>query len=182
MGQPKQVDMSVEYTRNTGRRRTIGALLVAAMLLISIGGFSYVSFQREALTTVVYEINGYTMEIGVTWLFNEFRGMEPPDNIMLGIGIIGDISEGTGGSVRYNFEHRRMNLEEYHQLNETEHDSMFASGESGEYGLPGTAFGGGGLSGPIHDYTYVFALRFLEVGGQTEGSISVSIQIYIRPF
>ena len=173
-------ELSQYRKRIKEQRKFVAASLIAAMLLIPAVGMSYVSVQQEEWTTIVYETSGATLELGVTWLYGEFRGMDPPDNIGLGLGIVGEISGGHGGSVRYNFEHRRMTLNQYLQLNRTEHDAMFASGENGQYGVPGTTFGGGGLSGPINDYTYVWALRFLEVGGQTEGSISISFQVYIR--
>ena len=65
-------------------------------------------------------------------------------------------------------------------MNETEHDAMFASSERAQYGVPGTTFGGGGMSGFINEYTYVWALRFMEVGGRPEGSVSISFQVFIR--
>jgi hypothetical protein len=172
-------------TQNTAwskNRKIVAGLLVVVIILISTSGISYLYMQREDYTTVVYETSGATMILGVTWLYGEFRGMDPPDNVNLGVGIVGNIAGGNGGSVRYNFNHQRMTLAEYLLLNETEHNQMFASGESGQSGVPGTAFGGGGLSGPINDYTYVWALRFLEVGGLTSGSISISFQVYIRAF
>ena len=170
------------FRKNVGeQKRLAAAILIVAMLLISVGGISYVFIQQqEQWTTVVYERRGAILEIGVDWLYGEFQGMDHPDYIHLAVGISGEISGGNGGSVRYNFGHRRMTLVEYLQLNETEHDAMFASGESSQSGVPGTSFGGGGWSGPINDYTYVWALRFLEVGGETTGSISISFQVIVR--
>jgi len=162
------------------QRMFSAALLVTAILLVSLTGVSYVIVQREQWTTVVYETSGVTLELGVDWLYGEFRGMEHPDDIFLVIGISGEIEGGNGGSVRYNFDYRRMNITEYLQLNETEHDSLFASSEAAEYGVLGDTFGGSGWGGPINDYTYVWALRFLEVGGRTTGSISISCQVIIR--
>jgi hypothetical protein len=163
------------------QRKVAAAILLSAVILIPVVGTSYVSSQREDLTTVVYEASSVQMEIGVTWLYGEFRGNDPPENVYFGLGIVGEIAGGHGGSVRYNFGFEEMPLTEYLQLNETEHSAIFASGESGQYGLPGTTFGGGGLTGPISDEIYVWALRFLEVGGETEGVINVSFQVYISP-
>ncbi|MHA2322155.1 MAG: CHASE3 domain-containing protein [Candidatus Thorarchaeota archaeon] len=177
-------EMSNYRKRIKERRKIAAALLVAVMLLVPLGGMTYVAvqqaLQQEEWTTVVYETSGVTLELGVTWLYGEFSGIEHPDNINLIVGVSGEIAGGNGGSVRYNFNHRRMTLTEYLQLNATEHDDMFASGESGQYGVPGTTFGGVGGSGPINDYTYVWVLRFLEVGGRTTGSISISFQVTIH--
>jgi hypothetical protein len=167
-------------TKNKSKRRFSIALLVATVLLISLGGVTYVTIQREQYTTVVYEINGYILDIGVEWLYGEFRGMDLPGDMYLMVGIVGEIAEGNGGSVRYNFDYRQMTLTEYLQLNESEHDDLFGRSESGEYGLLGTHFGGGGWGGPIRDETYVWVLRFLEVGGMTSGSITISFQVIIR--
>jgi hypothetical protein len=153
---------------------------VVVIILITIGGTTYLVVQREQYTRVVYEIEGHILEIGVDWLYGEFRGTDLPGDMYLMVGIVGEIAEGTGGSVRYNFNHRQMALEEYLQLNETEHEDMFGRSESREYGVPGTRFGGGGWGGPIRDETYVWALRFLEVGGRTSGNITISFQVIIR--
>lgn len=169
------------YRKKTkAQNRFAAAILISVMILIPVVGTSYVSVQREEWTTVVYEASGVTMELGVTWVYGEFRGMDHPDNIHLAVGISGEIVGGNGGYVRYNFGHRRMTLVEYFQLSESEHDAMFASGESSQSGVPGTSFGGGSWSGPINDYTYVWALRFLEVGERTTGSISISFQVIVR--
>ena len=160
------------------RRKFAAAFLITAMLLIPVGGMTYVSVQQEAWTTVVYETSDVTLELGVDWLYSEFRGMENPDNIILRVGIRGEIAGGKGGYASYNFNHRRMTLDEYLLLNETEHEAMFASGTSGSGGYSETF--GGGMSGPINEYTYVWALRFLEVGGQTEGSITISFRVIIQ--
>jgi hypothetical protein len=172
----------MKWSTKIKEQRTFAlALLVAAIVLISVGGISYVFVQqREEWTTVVFETSGVTLEIGVDWLYGEFRGMDHPNDILLAVGVSGEIAGGNGGSVRYNFNHDRMTLTEYLQLNETEHTAIFASGESSQYGVPGTSFGGGGWAGPINDETYVWALRFLEVGGQTEGSITISFRVIIR--
>jgi hypothetical protein len=47
-------------------------------------------------------------------------------------------------------------------------------------------FRGGGVfesgwGGPIDAYQYVWALRFLEVCGVTEGSIEASFRVIVRP-
>jgi len=161
------------------RKRSQSTLLVVVIILIFIGGTIYV-VQREQYTRVVYEIDGHTLEIGVDWLYGEFRGTDLPGDMYLMVGIVGEIAEGTGGSIRYNFDHRRMTLTEYLQLNETEREDLFGSSEAGEYGVPGTRFGGGGWGGPIRDDTYVWALRFLEVGGATSGNITVSFRVIVR--
>jgi hypothetical protein len=162
------------------QRSFSAALLVTAILLVSLSGMTYVIVQREQYTQVVYEINGHILEIGVDWLYGEFRGTDLPGDMYLMVGIVGEIAEGTGGSVRYNFDHRQMTLAEYLQLNETEHEEMFGRSESGEYGGVGTRFGGGGWGGPIRDETYVWTLRFLEVGGRTSGSITISFRVIVR--
>ncbi len=160
------------------KKKFVAAFIVSSVLLISLGGMTYL--QLEQWTTVVYETSGVTVEIGVDWLYGEFQGMDHPDNIFLVIGVSGEIVGGNGGSVRYNFDYEIMNLTEYLQLNETEHDAMFASSESSEYGVPGSFFGGSGWGGPINNYTYVWTLRFLEVGGRTDGSITISFQVVVR--
>ena len=175
------MDESQESEKRRGQRGFAAASLVTVMLLISIGGLSYITFQ-QVHTTVVYEVSDVTLALGVEYLYGEFRGMDPPDGVMLGLGIKGEIAEGSGGNVRYNFDHRKMTLVEYLQLNESEHELMLSSSETFEYGRLGSTFGGSGLTGPIEDYTYVWFLRFLEVGGRTMGSITISFQIYIRPF
>ena len=168
-------------TKIREQRKIVLAFLVATMVLISIGGISYIFEQeKEQWTTVVFETSGVTLEIGVDWLYGEFQGMDHPDYIHLAVGISGEIAGGYGGSVRYNFNHERMTLTEYLQLSQTEHNAIFASGESAQYGVAGTSFGGGGWAGPINDETYVWALRFLEVDGQTEGSITISFRVIIR--
>ena len=168
-------------TKIREQRKIVLAFVVATMVLISIGGISYIFVQeQEQWTTVVFETSGVTLGIGVDWLYGEFHGMDHPDYIHLAVGISGEIAGGNGGSVRYNFNHDRMTLTEYLQLNETEHNAIFASGESSQYGVPSTSFGGGGWAGPINDETYVWALRFLEVGGLTVGSITISFRVIIR--
>ena len=160
------------------QKRFPAAILIAAMLLISIGGISYVFVQQEEWTTVVYEASGVTLELGVDWLYGEFTGMEHPDNIHLSVGVVGEIAGGNGGSAHFNFGHRRMTIFEYLQLSETEHEDQFGSGEAGNLGYSRTFSSGWG--GPINEVTYVWALRFLEVGGVTEGSISISFQVIVR--
>ncbi|MHA2222894.1 MAG: hypothetical protein ACXAAO_12660 [Candidatus Thorarchaeota archaeon] len=172
-------ELSQYRKRTKEQRKFVAALLIAVMVLVPVGGVSYVSVQQEEWTTVVYETSGVTLELGVDWLYGEFTGMDHPDNINLIVGISGEIAGGKGGYARYNFNHRRMTLTEYLQLNATEHEDMFGRGIAGSTGY-GTTFGGGGGSGPINEYTYVWALRFLEVGGRTEGSISISFQVTIR--
>ena len=181
MGEQRLVDARQESEKRRRQRGFAAAFLVTAMLLISIGGLSYITFQ-QIQTTVVYEASDVILALGVEYLYGEFRGMDPPDGVILGLGIKGDIAEGTGGYVRYNFDHRKMTLVEYLQLNESEHELMLSSSETSEYGLLGSTFGGSGLGGPINDHTYVWFLRFLEVGERTTGSITISFQIYIRPF
>lgn len=181
MGEERLMDMRQHGQENSRRRRFFVAFLVAAVLLISIGGLSYFAFQ-QTYTTVVYEASDVSLALGVDYLYGEFQGISSPNGLGLGLGIRGEIAEGTGGSIRYNFDYARMTLTEYLQLSETERQLMLSSSETGEYGLLGSAFGGSGLSGPINDYTYVWFLRFLEVDGKTTGNITISFQIYIHPF
>ncbi|MFX1607248.1 MAG: hypothetical protein ACFFDD_15285 [Promethearchaeota archaeon] len=160
------------------QRRFSAAFLVATILIVSLSGMTYVIVQREQWTTIVYETSGVTLELGVDWLYGEFTGMDHPDNIHLSVGCVGEIAGGNGGSAHFNFGHRRMTLFEYLQLSETEHEDLFGSGEAGNLGYSKTFSSGWG--GPINEATYVWALRFLEVGGLTEGSISISFQVIVR--
>ncbi len=175
---PSKIDLTDSQAALKQRRRRVTAILVTAILLIPMGGMSYVTVQQNEWTTVVYETSGVTMELGIDWLYGEFTGMDHPDSIHLSVGCVGGIVGGNGGSASFNFEHRRMTLVDYLQLNETEHEDLFGSGISGNNGYRETFTSG--WSGPIHEQTYVWALRFLEVGGQTEGSISISFQVIIR--
>lgn len=87
------------------QKRLPAAIFIAAMLLISIGGISYVIVRQEDWTTVVYETNGVTLELGVDWLYGEFTGMDHPDNIHLSVDCVGEIAGGNGGSAHFNFGH-----------------------------------------------------------------------------
>ena len=180
---PSKIDLTDSQAALKQRRRRVTAILVSAILLIPMGGMSYVTVQQNVQqnewTTVVYETSGVTMELGIDWLFGEVTGMDHPDSILLSVGCVGGIVGGNGGSASFNFGHRRMTLVEYLQLNETEHEDLFGSGISENNGYRETFTSGWG--GPIHEQTYVWVLRFLEVGGQTEGSISISFQVIIRP-
>lgn len=181
MGEERQANVHQRAKERSGQRRFFAAVLFTAMLLLSVGGLSYIAFQ-QAHTAVVYEASDMSLALGVDYLYGEFRGIASPDRVYLGLGIKGSIAEGTGGNVRYNFDYQEMTLIEFLQLNESEHELMLSSSETGESGLLGSAFGGSGLSGPINDDTYVWFLRFLEVGGRTTGNITISFQIYLHPF
>jgi hypothetical protein len=175
------VNLSTLYEELKLRRRIIAALAVAAILLIPLAGMGYVSVRQEEWTQVVYEspAGGEMAEIGQQWLYGEFFGVNPPDNVHLAVGCQGEIL--SGGSnldhITMNFEHRRMSMDEFLHLNDTEVEDMFGSGESGNYGTSGTF--GTGWGGPIHAVQYVWALRFLDVLGQTEGSVRVSFRVII---
>ncbi len=175
---PVNIDLTAAHIALKQRRRLVAAFLITAILLIPLGGMGYVSVQQDEWTTVVYQTSGVTMELGIDWLYGEFTGMDHPDSIHLAVGCEGVIAGGNGGSASFNFDHRRMTLVEYLQLNETEHEDLFGSSVSGNNGYRETFSSGWG--GPIREQTYVWALRFIEVGGQTEGSISISFQVIIR--
>ena len=53
-------------------------------------------------------------------------------------------------------------------------------GRSGSRSLRQSTIFSSSWGGPIHEQQYVWALRFIEVGGETEGSISISFQVIIR--
>jgi len=160
------------------KRRPVESILVIAIILISIAGIGYISVQQGQWTTVVYQTSGMTVEIG-EWLYGEFTGLEHPDNILLSVGCVGEIIGGGAGSVRFNFNHREMTLNEFLQLNDTELEDTFGRSWAENFGGSGTFDSGWG--GPIHEQQYVWVLRFLEVYGITEGSIEISFQVIIRP-
>lgn len=173
-----KITLTVSQTALKQRRRLVAAFLITAILLIPMGGMSYVSTQQNEWTTVVYEVSGVTVELGVDWLYGEFTGLEPADNIDLLVGCEGEIAGGNGGSAHFNFNHRQMTLNEFLQLNDTELEDMFGRSESGNFGERDTF--SGGWSGPIHAVQYIWVLRFNEVGGETEGFITISFQVIIR--
>ncbi len=175
------VNLSALYEELKLRRRIMAALAVAAILLIPLAGMGYVSVRREEWTQVVYEspAGGEIVEIGQQWLSGEFFGVDAPDNVDILVGCQGTILSGGGNldSITVNFDHRPMTLDEFLHLNDTEIEDMFGRGESGTHGTTGT-FGCGW--GSIHAVQYTWALRFLDVLGQTEGTISVSFRVIIR--
>lgn len=175
-------NLSALYEELKLRRRIIAALAVAAILLIPFAGMGYVSVRQEEWTQVVYEspAGGETVEVGQQWLYGEFFGVDSPDNVDLVVGCQGEILSGGGGLdyITVNFEHRQMSMDEFLHLNDTEIEDMFGSGESGNYGTSGPFSTGWG--GPIHAVQYTWALRFLDVLGQTEGTIRVSFRVIIR--
>lgn len=173
-----KIDLTASHTALKQRRRLVAVFLIIAILLIPIGGMSYVSTQQNEWTTVVYEASGVTVELGVDWLYGEFTGLEPADNIDLAVGCEGVIAGGNGGSAHFNFNHRQMTLNEFLQLNDTELEDMFGYSESGNVGQRDTFSSGWG--GPIHANQYIWVLRFNEVGGETEGFITISFQVIIR--
>ncbi len=176
------VNLPTLYEELKLRRRIIAALAVAAILLIPLAGMGYVSVRQEEWTQVVYEspAGGEMVEVGQQWLYGEFFGVNPPDNVHLAVGCLGEILSGGGDSdvVRMNFEHRQMSLDEFLHLNDTEIEDMFGRSESGNYGTSGSFSTGWG--GPIHAVQYIWVLRFLDALGQTEGSISISFRVIMR--
>ena len=170
----RKIDLTASHTALKQRRKLVAVFLVTAILLIPLGGMSYVSTQQSTWTTVVYEASGVTVELGVDWLYGEFTGLEPTDNIDLAVGCEG----GNGGSAHFNFKHRQMTLGEFLLLNDTELEDMFGRSESGNIGESDTFSSGWG--GPIHANQYIWVLRFNEVGGETEGFITISFQVIIR--
>ncbi|MGY5854951.1 MAG: hypothetical protein RTS72_00020 [Candidatus Thorarchaeota archaeon] len=176
---PSNIDLTASHNALNQRRRLVAAILITAILLIPMGGIGYVSVQQDEWTTVVYQTSGsVTVELGVDWLYGEFTGLDPPDNINLAVGIEGVIAGGNGGSAHFNFDHRQMTLNEFLQLNGTEIEDMFGRSEAGNTGQRDTF--SSGWSGPIHAHQYVWVLRFNEVGGETVGHIDISFQIIIR--
>jgi hypothetical protein len=176
------VNLSALYEELKLRRRIMAALAVAAILLIPLAGMGYTSVRQEEWTQIVYEspAGGEMVEVGQQWLSGEFFGVNPPDNVDLAVGCQGEIIGG-GGDLDYitvNFEHRQMSLDEFLHLNDTEVEDMFGCGESGTHGTSGSF--GTGWGGPIHAVQYIWALRFLDVLGQTEGTIRVSFRVIIR--
>jgi len=166
-------------------RRQKKAMVVSAaiIILIFIGGFSYVQVKQDEWTQVVYESpsEGESVAIG-DWLYGSFTGVEPSSSLSLGLTIQGRILDWSGGTgdVFYTFEHRAMTWSEFLNLNETEFLDMFETGESGSHGVIGSF--SGGLRGPIHDEDYVWALRFNNVNGRTSGSLEVWFQVILRAY
>ena len=163
------------------RQRYAVAISIVIIILISLGGFSYVQVRQGEWTQVVYESSsdGESVAIG-DWLYGSFTGVEPSDSITLGVTCEGRILDWSGGSgyVFFTFEHRAMTLSEFLALNETEFSDMFDHGESGNHGVIGTF--SGSLSGPIHETEYVWVLRFNDVNGRTSGSVDIWFQVIIR--
>ncbi len=175
------VNLSALYEELKQRRRIMAALAVAAILLIPLAGMGYTSVRQEEWTQVVYEspAGGEMVEVGQQWLCGEFFGVDTPDNVDLVVGCQGEILDG-GGNLDYitvDFEHRRMSLDEFLHLNDTEIEDMFGGNEEETHGTNGPFNTGRG--GPIHAVQYIWVLRFLDVLGQTEGTIRVSFRIII---
>jgi hypothetical protein len=175
-----QLSIKITEARSALKKRQhmASAILVISIVLIPIGGIEYVSVRHDEWTTVVYQTSGLSLGIG-EWIYGEFTGLDPPVNINLDVGCVGRIIGGAGGSVRFNFDHRSMTLVEFLQLNDTEVERLFGQGVAESF-LGGGAFNSG-WGGPIYAQQYVWALRFLEVGGTTEGQIEVSFQVIVRP-
>ena len=175
------VNLSALYEELKLRRRIMAALAVAAILLIPLAGMGYRSVRQGEWTQVVYEspAGGEMVEVGQQWLCGEFFGIDSPDNVDLVVGCQGEILDG-GGNLDYiavDFEHRRMSLDEFLHLNDTEIEDMFGGNEEVTYGTSGPFNTGRG--GPIHAVQYIWVLRFLDVRGQTEGSVKVSFRVII---
>ncbi len=165
------------------RQKYAVAISIAIIILISLGGFSYVQVKQGEWTQVVYESpsEGESVAIG-DWLYGSFTGVEPSNSITLGVTCEGRILDWSGGSgyVYLTFEHRAMTLSELQELNETEFSDMFGHSEGVNHGVIGTF--NGGLCGPIHEIEYVWALRFNDVNGRTSGSVDIWFQVIIRAF
>jgi len=165
------------------RQRYAVAISIAIIILISLGGFSYVQVRQGEWTQVVYESpsEGESVEIG-NWLYGSFTGVEPSGSISLGVTCEGRILDWSGGTgqVYFTFEHREMTLSEFQELNETEFSDLFDHSESGNLASTGTF--GGGLCGPLRDVEYVWVLRFNDVNGRTSGSVDIWFQVIIRAF
>ena len=163
------------------RQRYAVAISIAIIILISMGGFSYVQVRQGEWTKIVYESpsEGESVAIG-DWLYGSFTGIEPSNSILLGVTCEGRILDWSGGSgyVYFTFEHRAMTSSEFQGLNETEFSDMFGHSEGGNHGVIGTF--NGGLSGPIHETEYVWVLRFNDVNGRTSGSVDIWFQVIIR--
>jgi hypothetical protein len=175
-----QLNIKITQAHNALKKRQqmASAIIVISIVLIPIGGIGYVSVRHDEWTKVVYQTSGLSLGIG-EWIYGEFTGLDPLENINLDVGCVGQIIGGAGGSVRFNFNHRSMTLDEFLQLNETEVERLFGQGVAESF-LAGGAFNSG-WGGPIYAQQYVWALRFLEVGGIAEGQIEVSFQVIVRP-
>lgn len=172
-----KLKLAASYESLKRRRRIVASVFLITIILIPISGMGYVSMLNSEWTTVVYQTSGLNVEIG-DWLYGEFTGLDAPDNIELLVGCRGTVAGGGSGSVRFNFKHRAMSLNEFLQLNDTELEDTFGRGWSENFG--GTGEFHSSWSGPIRNQQYVWVLRFLEVYGLTEGSIEISFSIIIR--
>lgn len=163
------------------RYAVIAAIVI--IILISMGGAGYVQIRQNEWTQVVYESpsGGENLVIG-DWVCGSFTGVEPSPSVTLGVTCEGRILDWIGGSgyVYFTFEHRPMTWSDYQDLNETEFLDMFETGEIGQHGVVGTF--GVGLSGPIHDSEYVWALRFNDINGRTSGSVDIWFQVILGAF
>ncbi|MFO7836232.1 MAG: hypothetical protein R6V83_06240 [Candidatus Thorarchaeota archaeon] len=167
------------------RRKMVTAFVVVCVILFPLTSAGYTTVRNQEWRTVVYEspAGGESVEIG-EWLIGSFQGIEGERHTSLYVTCEGELHGGAQDAayVRYNFRHRQMTLSEIQQMNETEMEESF--GRSwGRTPVYGTRFDTGG-SGPISDVEYVWIFRFLDVGGRTEGRITVSLRIVIqaRPF
>jgi hypothetical protein len=162
------------------RKKMVIAFTFTFMLIIPITTTGYVNVRKEEWRKVVYEspAGGESVEIG-EWIYGAFTGMDAPENVGLGVGCEGEVLSGGGGGTyfEFNFDHEDMSLNDLLKLNETELEDKFGRGTSGNFGSS-TSFHSG-RSGPIHDIQYVWVLRFLDVGGQTDGSIRISLRVVI---
>ena len=179
----KPVNITKLHDELKRRRKTTTAFALAFILIIPFSSTGYVNIRQEEWTKVVYESppGGETVQVG-EWLYGPFTGIEASENIHLVVGCQGELLSGGGGGAYFemNFDHREMSYNELLAMNETELEDKFGRGTSGNYGSTTTFSTGWG--GPIHEDEYVWVLRFLDVGGQTDGSIRVSFRVLIRAF
>ncbi len=177
---PQRVDDTTEIMNSLRvRRRNIGTTVLLIVVLMPLTGISYVSLRQSEWTRVVYEspAGGEAIEIGA-WYYNSFEGIEPAQNLYLSVGCEGEILEGGGpeANITLNFDSREMTLAELQELNETQLEDMFGRGWSC---TSSNRVFSTGWHGPIHEAQYVWVLRFLNVGGQTEGMVLVRFQVMI---
>jgi hypothetical protein len=167
----------------TARRKTVAVPLILLIAFIPLLGFAYTQQRIAEYYYVVYESpsGGELVEIG-QWLSGSFMGMDVPDYVSPLVGCEGEIENWVGGpgDIRFNFQHREMTLMEFQQMNATEKEDLFGSGWTRSYERTGTF--DSGEEGPIHDVEYVWALRFLDINGETEGTFSISFRVIVRGY
>jgi hypothetical protein len=176
----KPSNITILHDELKRRRKTVTAFAFAFMLVIPVSSTVYVSSRQEEWRKVVYETpaGGLSVEVG-EWLYGAFTGIDAPENIHLAVGCEGEILQGGGSApyIEYTFDHRQMSLNELLQLNETEFEDTFGRSWGRNSGTSTTFHSGRG--GPIHDDQYVWVLKLIDIGGQTDGSIRVSFRVVI---